>query len=131
MTERVALITGCGKPDGAGQGVARALAAHGATVVVSDRRPAGVPNRRQEVVGSEQPEAWHGLDTLVTEIESAGGRAMSVLGDIGDERESQAMVDAAVAPVRAARHPGQQRRRAAGPRSKPDRGDPDRGVRRA
>lgn len=96
MTERVALITGCGKPDGAGQGVARALAANGATVVVSDRRPTGVLNRRQEVVGSEQPESWHGLDTLVSEIENAGGRALAVLGDIGDERESQAMVDAAV-----------------------------------
>jgi NAD(P)-dependent dehydrogenase (short-subunit alcohol dehydrogenase family) len=96
MTERVALITGCGKPDGAGQAVARALATDGATVVVSDRRPTGVPNRRQEVVGAEQPESWHGLDTLVSEIERAGGRAMAVLGDIGDERESQAMVDAAV-----------------------------------
>jgi 3-oxoacyl-[acyl-carrier protein] reductase len=94
--ERVALITGCGKPDGSGQAIARALAADGVAVVVADRRPTGVPNRRQEVVGSEQPPAWHGVDTLVSEIEAAGGRAMPVLGDIGDERDSQAMVDAAV-----------------------------------
>ena len=97
MNGRVALITGCGKPDGSGQAVARALSADGATVVVADRRPTGVPNRRQEIVGASQPASWQGLDTLVSEIESAGGRAMPVLGDIGDERDSQAMVDAAVA----------------------------------
>lgn len=97
MNGRVALITGCGKPDGAGQAVARALAADGAAVVVADRRLTGVPNRRQEVVGSEQPASWHGLDTLVSEIESAGGRAHPVLGDIGDEHDVQAMIDSALA----------------------------------
>jgi NAD(P)-dependent dehydrogenase (short-subunit alcohol dehydrogenase family) len=96
MTERVALVTGCGKPDGSGQAVARALASDGAAVVVADRRPAGVPNRRQEIVGAGQPPEWQGLDTLVAEIESAGGRAMPVLGDIGDERDSVAMVEVAV-----------------------------------
>jgi 3-oxoacyl-[acyl-carrier protein] reductase len=94
---RVALITGAGKPDGAGQAIARALAADGAAVVVADRRPAGVPNRRQEIVGSEQPASWAGLDTLVTEIESAGGQALAVLGDIGDEHDAQAMVESTLA----------------------------------
>jgi NAD(P)-dependent dehydrogenase (short-subunit alcohol dehydrogenase family) len=97
MNERVALITGCGKPDGAGQAIARCLAATGATVLVADRRATGVPNRRQEIVGSEQPASWDGLDTLVTEIESAGGKALAVLGDIGDEHDAQAMVEAAIA----------------------------------
>jgi 3-oxoacyl-[acyl-carrier protein] reductase len=93
---RVALITGCGKPDGNGQAIARALAAEGASVVAADRRPTGVPNRRQEVVGSEQPASWSGLDTLVQEIESAGGTAMAALGDIGDPDDAQAMIDAAL-----------------------------------
>jgi 3-oxoacyl-[acyl-carrier protein] reductase len=96
MTQRVALITGCGKPDGSGQAIARALAGDGAAVVVADRRPTGVLNRRQEIVGSGHPEQWQGLDTLVAEIEGAGGRAMPALGDIGDERESQGLIDAAV-----------------------------------
>ena len=48
---RVALVTGCGKPDGGGQAIARALAADGAAVVVTDRMPTGVLNRRQEIVG--------------------------------------------------------------------------------
>jgi 3-oxoacyl-[acyl-carrier protein] reductase len=97
VTGRVALITGCGKPDGSGQAIAQALAADGTSVVVADRRPTGVLNRRQEVVGAEQPESWHGLDSLVDEIEAAGGTAMSVLGDIGLENDAQAMVDAALA----------------------------------
>jgi NAD(P)-dependent dehydrogenase (short-subunit alcohol dehydrogenase family) len=96
MSERVALVTGCGKPDGSGQAIARALAAEGAAVVVTDRRQTGVPNRRQEIVGSGQPGSWSGLDSLVAEIEGAGGSAASALGDIGDERDAQAMVDSAV-----------------------------------
>jgi 3-oxoacyl-[acyl-carrier protein] reductase len=94
---RVALITGCGKPDGGGQAIARALAADDNAVVVTDRNPTGVLNRRQEIVGSERPASWSGLETLVAEIEAAGGTAMSVLGDIGDENDVQAMVDAVLA----------------------------------
>jgi 3-oxoacyl-[acyl-carrier protein] reductase len=93
---RVALVTGCGKPDGAGQAVARALAGAGAAVVVCDRRPAGVLNRRQEIVGSEQPPSWSGLDTLVAEIEAAGGAATAALGDIGSAEDVEAMVGVAL-----------------------------------
>jgi NAD(P)-dependent dehydrogenase (short-subunit alcohol dehydrogenase family) len=93
---RVALVTGCGKPDGAGQAIARALARDGVTVVVTDRRPTGVLNRRQEIVGSEQPESWGGLETLVAEIAAAGGTATAALGDIGESGDAEAMVDVAV-----------------------------------
>ncbi len=96
MSPRVALITGCGKPDGSGQAIARALAADGAAVVVTDRRPSGVPNRRQEIVGSEHPPEGHGVDSLVAEIEQAGGTATAALGDIGDPGDAQALVDAAL-----------------------------------
>jgi 3-oxoacyl-[acyl-carrier protein] reductase len=93
---RVALVTGCGKPDGSGQAIARALAADGAAVVVTDRVATGVPNRRQEVVGSGQPASWEGLETLVSEIETAGGRAVSAVGDIGDWNDAEALVAAAL-----------------------------------
>jgi 3-oxoacyl-[acyl-carrier protein] reductase len=96
VTRRVALITGCGKPDRSGQAIARALAADGAAVVVTDRRRVGVPNRRQEIVGTKQPSQWHGLDTLVSEIDAAGGQTIPALGDIGDERDSRAMVQTAI-----------------------------------
>ena len=97
MNGRVALITGCGKPDGAGQAIARGLAQDRATVGVSDRLPSGVLNPRQAVVGSGQPDSWHGLDTLAAEIEGAGGKALAVLGDIGTEHDAQAMVESALA----------------------------------
>lgn len=92
---RVALITGCGKRDGVGQAVARRLAASGVTVVVSDRKPTGVLNRRQEIVGV-QDDGWRGLDSLVEDITAAGGTASSVTGDIGDAGDADAMVAAAV-----------------------------------
>jgi 3-oxoacyl-[acyl-carrier protein] reductase len=90
--DRVALVTGCGKPDGAGQAIARALAADGVTVVAADRQPRGVLNRRQEMVGSEQPDSWSGLETLVAEIEVAGGRASFVLGDLASADDCETMV---------------------------------------
>ena len=96
MSDRVALVTGCGKADGSGQAIARALGADGAAVVVSDRLPTGVLNRRQEVVGSGQPASWSGLETLVSEIETAGGRAASAVGDIGDPGDAEALVAAAL-----------------------------------
>jgi len=78
MTTRVALITGCGKPDGIGAAVAKALAARGDIVVATDRVPAGVPN-----VGDTAP-TTSGLDELVAEIVARGGRALALLGDVGD-----------------------------------------------
>lgn len=93
---RVALITGCGKRDGIGRATALRFAAAGMTVVVADRKPTGVLNRRQEIVGATD-DGWRGLDSLVEEINAAGGTATSVTGDIGDVADADAMVAAAVA----------------------------------
>jgi NAD(P)-dependent dehydrogenase (short-subunit alcohol dehydrogenase family) len=95
VSGRVALITGCGKPDGSGQAIARALAADGAAVVVTDRVPTGVLNRRQEVIGTGS-DSWGGLDSLVGEIEAAGGTASAAVGDIGEEHDAQAIVGTAL-----------------------------------
>ena len=63
---RVALITGCGKPVGIGNSTARALAAKGVAVVVSDLRPTGVAN---EFNAPEDTDTnWGGVDTLVEQI---------------------------------------------------------------
>jgi 3-oxoacyl-[acyl-carrier protein] reductase len=96
MSGRVALVTGCGKRDGMGRAVASTLAASGIAVVVSDRRLAGVPNRRQELLGVPDEE-WRGLDALTEEISASGGEAMSVLGDISDEADARCIVEAAAA----------------------------------
>jgi 3-oxoacyl-[acyl-carrier protein] reductase len=87
---RVALVTGCGKPVGIGNSTARALAAKGIAVVVSDVRPAGVAN---EFNAPEDTDAnWGGVDTLVEQITAAGGAASSVLGDVSQEADANRMV---------------------------------------
>jgi 3-oxoacyl-[acyl-carrier protein] reductase len=93
---RVALVTGCGKRDGMGRAIARTLAASGTAVVVTDKRPGGVPNMRQEIVGSSDG-GWGGLDALAAEIEGSGGTVISVLGDISAAEDARRMVDEAAA----------------------------------
>ena len=92
MSTRVALVTGCGKPDGMGQAIARRLAGQGVAVVVTDLQPAGVPNARQE----RRADGWGGVHALAAEITDAGGDALAVLGDVSDPADATAMVASAV-----------------------------------
>jgi 3-oxoacyl-[acyl-carrier protein] reductase len=92
---RVALVTGCGKPVGIGNSTARALAAKGIAVVVSDVRPAGVAN---EFNAAEDTDTnWGGVDSLVEQITRAGGTASAVLGDVSQEADSKRMVEEVLA----------------------------------
>src|SRR3954465_12749412 len=70
---RVALITGCGKPVGIGNSTARALAAAGVAVVVSDVAPPGVANEHN--VQGDMDANWGGVDSLVEAIVKDGGTA--------------------------------------------------------
>src|SRR6267378_2588597 len=79
-SSRVALITGCGKPVGIGNSTARALAAKGVAVVVSDLRPTGVANEHN-APGDLDPN-WGGIDSLVEAITKAGGTASATIGDV-------------------------------------------------
>ena len=74
--ERVVLVTGASS--GIGRGVARALGAEGARLVLA--------GRRQER-----------LDETAREAVAAGGEAITVTGDVRDEATGRAWVDAAVA----------------------------------
>lgn len=76
LDSKVALVTGASK--GIGAAVARALAAEGAAVV------ANYASSRE------------GAEATVAAIESAGGRAIAVHGDVADAAQAQALVDAAV-----------------------------------
>ena len=76
LTGKVAIVTGAGR--NIGRAIALALAYAGASVVLNVR--------------SNQAEA----DSVVREIETAGGRAVSVLGDVGNEKTAPALADAAV-----------------------------------
>src|ERR1041384_7619742 len=92
---RVALVTGCGKPVGIGNSTARALAAKGVAVVVSDLRPTGVAN---EFNAPEDTDAnWGGVDTLVEEIRKSGGTASTTLGDVSQEVDANRMVEEVLA----------------------------------
>jgi 3-oxoacyl-[acyl-carrier protein] reductase len=97
VTARAALVTGCGKRDGMGRAIARMLAASGTAVLVCDKEPAGVLNRRQEMVPGSGRDGWRGVASLVEEITADGGTAAQALGDIGDEGDAQRLVGEAVA----------------------------------
>src|SRR5262249_51136862 len=90
-TGRVALITGCGKPIGIGASTARALAEAGIIVVVTDVAPGGLANEHN-VQGDVDPH-WKGVDSLVEQIATSGGRASSAIGDVSREVDARRMVD--------------------------------------
>ncbi len=75
LSGKVAIVTGASS--GIGYETAKLFARQGAKVVVTARR---------------QTE----LDALVAEIESSGGKAIAVAGDITDEQLARALVDIAV-----------------------------------
>ena len=76
LAGKVAIVTGAGR--NIGRAIAHQLAQAGAAVVVNAR--------------SNQAEA----DAVVREIEAAGGKALAVLGDVGDAKVAAAMADAAL-----------------------------------
>src|SRR5277367_3120233 len=76
LSNRVAVVTGASK--GIGAGIAKALAAEGASVVVN------------------YASSKNGADTVVKEIADAGGKAVAVGGDVSKAAEAQGIIDAAI-----------------------------------
>lgn len=75
LKDKTAIVTGASS--GIGRAAARLFASEGAAIVATARR-------RTE------------LDALISEIESSGGRAIAVSGDVKDEAHAKAAVDAAL-----------------------------------
>jgi NAD(P)-dependent dehydrogenase (short-subunit alcohol dehydrogenase family) len=84
----VAIITGCGMRKGMGAATARALAAAGIIVVVTDVASLGVTEWPENIDGS----TWRGTESLVEEIEAAGGTAAPMTGDISSEEDVTRLV---------------------------------------
>src|SRR5471030_1653198 len=76
LAGKVAIVTGAGR--NIGRAIAKQLADAGASVVVNAR--------------SNKAEA----DAVVREIEAAGGKAVGVLGDVGDPKTAEALAAAAL-----------------------------------
>ena len=76
LESKVAVVTGASK--GIGAGIAKALAANGAAVVVN------------------YASSKAGADKVVGEIVAAGGRAIAVGGDVSNAAQAAAIIDAAV-----------------------------------
>lgn len=76
LADKVAIVTGASK--GIGAGIAKALAAEGAAVVVN------------------YASSKAGADAVVREITAAGGKAIAVQGDVAKVDQAQGLVDAAI-----------------------------------
>ncbi|WP_342250036.1 glucose 1-dehydrogenase [Sphingomonas sp. OTU376] len=76
LADKVAIVTGASK--GIGAGIAKALAAEGAAVVVN------------------YASSKAGADAVVKDITGAGGKAIAVQADVARADQAQALVDAAI-----------------------------------
>jgi 3-oxoacyl-[acyl-carrier protein] reductase len=76
LTGKVAVVTGASK--GIGAGIAEALAAEGASVVVN------------------YASSKEGAEAAVGRIKAAGGQAVAVRGDVTQQADAQAIIDAAI-----------------------------------
>jgi len=87
---KVAVVTGSGRADGIGAGIAKGLAAAGAAVVISDvgKSDTHMPENK---IGSNAE-----MDAIIAEIIAAGGQAVGADCDVRDEKQVEQLIAVAV-----------------------------------
>jgi len=83
---KVAIVTGTASKRGMGHAIALRLAREGANLVITDKYPAP-----QSLFPGD--EGWGGLEAEVAEIEALGRQAMSLVLDISNSKDVDAMVN--------------------------------------
>jgi meso-butanediol dehydrogenase/(S,S)-butanediol dehydrogenase/diacetyl reductase len=89
---KVAIVTGASSKRGMARFVALDLAENGADVVVTDVASYGVRGASKDDVEEE----WHGLDSVVAEIEAKGCRSLAVIADITKPEQVNTLVEKTV-----------------------------------
>ncbi len=90
LTGKVAVVTGAGRVQGIGAGIARGLAAAGAKVVISDVSVAD-QHMPQDKIGNQGE-----IEQILSEIMAAGGVATALPCDVRDEDQVQKLMQGAV-----------------------------------
>lgn len=90
LNGKVAVVTGAGRVQGIGAGVARGLAAAGAQVVLSDVSVAD-QHMPQEKIGNQDE-----IQQILSEIAEAGGKAIALPCDVRNEDQVQQLIAGAV-----------------------------------
>ena len=79
LNGKTAIVTGAGGRAGIGRGIAKRLAAEGASVAVCDLNYCGTPD-------------WGGLQTVVDEINTEGGSAVGLTGSVSDSSDVSSII---------------------------------------
>jgi 3-oxoacyl-[acyl-carrier protein] reductase/meso-butanediol dehydrogenase/(S,S)-butanediol dehydrogenase/diacetyl reductase len=85
---KVALITGAARYRGIGRAIALRLADDGADIVICGRRRAA-----ESYPAHEQEMGWHGLESLATEIEQKGRKALALECDVTQKDQVVTMIE--------------------------------------
>lgn len=88
LSGKVAVVTGAGGRRGIGRAIATRLAREGADVVVTDIMKPPHPD--------DAANDWHGIDSVVKEIEAMGRRALGLYSDVTDVEQVREMVERTV-----------------------------------
>lgn len=92
LKRKVAIVTGAGRLRGIGRAAAVSFAKMGADVVITGtgRDPSTFPDDEKAV-------GWKDVESVAQQVREAGGRALTVVGDVSKSEDAQRFVDRAMA----------------------------------